>query len=439
MAFSEWVKTSSRSLDNARFCERSHLPPLCSVCLCVVQNGTEESDEFMDVAADKNGRFLIAGRTSGQWNGFNSGGYDFAGVLFNAQSTLPPAPSPTSPPSAGPPGLSTSPSPTTLSPTAELPGLRPTLPLTISPSTAGFSGLSHTPSPTTFPSSVGPTGRSFSTVTIAVVVGFVVAGAAILLAVCLWCRVTRPKDEGRRRAREIPASQLSPSLVVDQSKRVILPIDNIYGPNVADKSIAAPPATSKNVFEFKKSAASAGREEPSKVVGVNGQDHVTVEGGGMLTTSAMATSMAPVALSASPLPCNASIDIIPERAILENATESVVVSRNSTVGAFPGGVEISAAVAIMDAASAVASSSSIPGVSEAARLVSVLVKLVVDSNDNDTTGDWRVRWCRSIVAVLERASELIQKVSEMSARMRRLSMAKYSLKTTFLSRRMNSF
>ncbi|CAN0462475.1 unnamed protein product, partial [Ascophyllum nodosum] len=83
-----------------------------------------------------------------------------------------------------------------------------------------------------------------------------------------------------------------------------------------------------------------------------------------------------------------------------------------TGSAFPGEVGISAAVAVMEAASAVASSSSIPGVSEAARLVSVLVKLVVDKIDNDIARDWRVRWCRSIVAVLERASELIEKSDE---------------------------
>ncbi|CAM9572153.1 unnamed protein product [Ascophyllum nodosum] len=134
----------------------------------------------------------------------------------------------------------------------------------------------------------------------------------------------------------------------------------------------------------------------------------------MLTTSTMATSMTSVALGSGPLPCNPSIDIISETTISESesAVANVAVSRNSTGSALTGGVGISAAVAVMEAASAVASSSSIPGVSEAARLVSVLVKLVVDRKDNDITGDWRVRWCRSIVAVLERASELVEKRDE---------------------------
>ena len=264
----------------------------------------------------------------------------------------------------------------------------------------------------------------------------VVAPVAVLLTVCLWRKIRRLKDEGRHLAREMLPSQMSRSPVVDVSKSVILPTDNSYGPNIV---IAAPPALHENALELEMSASSSRREDLIKVIKVDGQDCVESEGGAMLTNSTTATSMALPALSSRPLLCSPSIVTFPETTISESAATNVAESRNSTGSAFPGKVGISAAVAVMEAASAVASSSSIPGVSEAARLVSVLVKLVVDKLDNDIAGDWRVRWCRSIVAVLELASELIEKVSEVSAQTRRLSNEKYSSTTVFLSRRNNAF
>ena len=264
-------------------------------------------------------------------------------------------------------------------------------------------------------------------------VASVVAAVAALLTVCLCRRITRLKNEGRHLAREMHASQMPRSPVVDLSKSVILPTDNSYGLN---PGIAAPPALPENAVKLGKSAASGGREDLTKV---DGQDCVESEGGAILTTSTMTTSMTSVALSSGPLLCSPSVDTIPKMTTSEGAATNVAESRNSTGSAFPGGMGISVAVAVMEAASAVASSSSIPGVSEAARLVSILVELVVDKKDNDIAGYWRVRWCRSIVAVLERASELIEKVSEVSAWMHRLSNAKYSLTTVVLSRPMNAF
>lgn len=83
---------------------------------------------------------------------------------------------------------------------------------------------------------------------------------------------------------------------------------------------------------------------------------------------------------------------------------------NNSDGASSLHLGIGAAEAVMEAAMAVASSSSIPGVVETAKLVSLLVNLVVDHNSNEDAVDRRVRWCRSIVSILERASELLGKV-----------------------------
>lgn len=73
-------------------------------------------------------------------------------------------------------------------------------------------------------------------------------------------------------------------------------------------------------------------------------------------------------------------------------------------------LDISTVEAVMEAASAVASSSNIPGVEETAMLVTLLMKLAVNHSNNDSTVDRRMRLCRPIVSVLKRASELLEKV-----------------------------
>lgn len=50
----------------------------------------------------------------------------------------------------------------------------------------------------------------------------------------------------------------------------------------------------------------------------------------------------------------------------------------------------------------------IPGVSEAATAMSILVKMVVDSGEHD--GDAKLKQCRSISMVLERAAKVAEKV-----------------------------
>ena len=352
--------------------------PLCSVILCMVQNDMEEDDDFKAVAADQNGRFLMAGGTDGGWNGFNNGAKDFAAILFDANASL----SFTSNSS-----LSTS----RLLATSNS-ASNSSLPSTYSSSLSSTysssllstsnSSLPSTPSPT---SSSSTSSSSSTATTVGVVVAVVVATVA-LLAVCLWWRIRRPEKEDSLLTRGMDASQM-----------------------------ATPSSPPKNALELEKSAALAGHKDLTKVEEVDAQEDVAVEGGDVLTTSTMAPSTTSAAIIAVPLPCNPSVDTTPETMISESAAEKVPVPRKSIGSAFPGGVEISPAMAVMKAASTVASSSSIPGVSEAASLVSVLVQLVVDKEDVDTAGEKRVRWCRSIVALLERASELIEKVREMSA------------------------
>lgn len=75
--------------------------------------------------------------------------------------------------------------------------------------------------------------------------------------------------------------------------------------------------------------------------------------------------------------------------------------------------------AVMEAAQNLAHHCQIPGVSEAAAVVSTLVTLVSDRRDIKSGGDSNLRKCRSIVKVLERASKVAGKVSLRSPRIPR--------------------
>lgn len=68
--------------------------------------------------------------------------------------------------------------------------------------------------------------------------------------------------------------------------------------------------------------------------------------------------------------------------------------------------------AVLEAAQDLAQRSQILGVSEAATLVSILVKLVTDKRGNIAGVEWRVKRCRSIIIILQRAEKLLGKVSQ---------------------------
>ena len=75
-----------------------------------------------------------------------------------------------------------------------------------------------------------------------------------------------------------------------------------------------------------------------------------------------------------------------------------------------GGTVMDIATAVMAAAEGLAQQSFVPGVREAATVVSGLVKLAADHRSNAGDMEKRVRWCRSIVLTLERAGEVLGKV-----------------------------
>lgn len=96
----------------------------------------------------------------------------------------------------------------------------------------------------------------------------------------------------------------------------------------------------------------------------------------------------------------------PPAAAAAAVTAAAASSRRKT----SSGVEYGQAV--LAAAEELAHHCQIPGVSEAATVVSILVHLVTDSRDSLSRGDAAVKKCRSIVRMLERAAKVLGKVSD---------------------------
>lgn len=107
---------------------------------------------------------------------------------------------------------------------------------------------------------------------------------------------------------------------------------------------------------------------------------------------------------------------LPNSLSLALSREGAVNVRGSSgkAGSDPPGTKGKDALGVLQAvlvsAEEIAKMSSIAGISEAATLVSVLVRLFADSRDNAARSDSRVRWCRSILVMLQRAETLLEKV-----------------------------
>lgn len=76
----------------------------------------------------------------------------------------------------------------------------------------------------------------------------------------------------------------------------------------------------------------------------------------------------------------------------------------------PSGGGVGVARAVLEAARDLAQSSPILGISEAATLVTIMVDLVANSRDSNSGGEERLKRCRSIVILLQRASKVLGKV-----------------------------
>lgn len=66
---------------------------------------------------------------------------------------------------------------------------------------------------------------------------------------------------------------------------------------------------------------------------------------------------------------------------------------------------------IMESAVTMAKASSVPGISEIATLLAVLLKLSIDHRNNARVTKQKARWCRSMMVLLKKAEEVLANVS----------------------------
>lgn len=404
----------------------------------VAQDGTVGNDQVRAAASNKDSRVLLAGITEGRWSEINAGAIDFAAVLIELPTLVTPAPS--LPPTTAPllvtpiPTLSATPSSTTERSTTAPSSITTASLELVSPPPSSLpppSSSSQTPPPAAVipdPPSTGSAGSSSSpsTATVTGTVAAAVLVVILVLAMWIWRRNTKRQGKGSQFPRSIHTSPNAPYPDADSSTGNSAgtsgsgnpvhgdappPDDSVSMPSGSSAVSERRPALNSRhaaTVESTKLEASAGRSDSRELA--SGSDHVMLEKDLAEMTSTVENSVPLSAVGVGLPPYDLTGDQDPRKAsktVTEDVTGSTDNSSSSSSSLHLG---ICAAEAVMEAASAVARSSNIPGVGETAMLVTLLVKLVIDHNSNDFDVDRRVRWCRSIVSILERASELLGKV-----------------------------
>ena len=329
--------------------------PFDSLPFSIQQDGTVERDEMRATATDGNARIFMAGKAERWWAEGFVAKFDFAAIVLDIGTTVN----------------------STMSPATSRP--------------ATF------PSP--FPTTSSSTARSDQTSPFVAVIAGAVAGVAVVVlvvALVVCCR----KRVGRRKAEKSLLPRPS------QATNIPLPsgctyVDALPGEDTKEAE-GVPPYTSDCTY---------GRE-PARV---GAQNLIAKPTHVIATTSTVETASVPMEVDTESPPLHdPRADPNPEGANPVRATNMSSGNRASTVyaGKPSRSTRLPMAEAVMEAAAAVANSSSVPGVSEAATLISTLVKLVVERQNNDSAAEWRLRWCRSIVTLLGQASEILGKVRQ---------------------------
>lgn len=337
--------------------------------------------------------FTLQPRTGTNWffpqdtpKGTGADDEDFIVILIEVPTTTPltiiPAPS-----------IPTYPTPSSL-PASSLP------PQTILPVTG-----------TPAPSRTRPTESFSSTVmsTIARTVAAVVAVVILLLTVWVWRRNIRPNVEGSQFPRSVHTTTNAPYVEAEPSEgnpadewRFVDPIHGDAPPSystvitsggapVVCERRPGPAARTAEVIKSTGPAASAGHGHMSEQVSDDDQDQLTPEAHPVETTSSV-ENPAPLPTLVTVLPpYDPTADQDTRKASESAFKDATGATDGSSSGTSSLHLDISTVEAFMNAASAVASSSNIPGVRETAMLVTLLVKLVDDHSNNDITVDRRVR------------------------------------------------
>ncbi|CAM9445750.1 unnamed protein product [Ectocarpus fasciculatus] len=382
-------------------------------------NQASSSDDFMlrGMAAGSDGRMVMVGSTNGSWGGeANVGSEDFLVVLLNT-STLG-----TSTPATASPTVALSPAPATPvqafppSPTpVELPA--PTL------APSGVSSWTLTPSAdnsSTVDSMDVRSGDESASGNTAIVAGVVAAvAAAIFIALAVWYKrrpgtmsiktgsVVPPANEydnlehGRGGDNHQGAKQHAPVVVHGgdgQPPRMRKPMEAVRGGGGTAAASEAAPAGSAS------RSTKQATQMPMKTRRVAFPGVVEEEFSAQQASTATKST---IVLTAEP----ADTSFISSKGTPHFAGDHMLASgegeashTDSRRASFASNVGVGQAVVV--AAKELAHHCQVPGVSEVATLVSLLVNLVTDSCDNISGSDGRLRQCRSIIILLSRADKV---------------------------------
>lgn len=105
-------------------------------------------------------------------------------------------------------------------------------------------------------------------------------------------------------------------------------------------------------------------------------------------------------------PLNAGDDPVEKNAPVAASGSSTSKAANGRASSNGAGV----GQAVMEAAQNLAEHSGIPGVAEAATLLSILVNLVMNNRSSINAADKRIKWCRSVVNMIQRAEKVLGEV-----------------------------
>ncbi|CAM9894223.1 unnamed protein product [Ectocarpus fasciculatus] len=354
---------------------------------------TGNASRLYGMAAGSDGKMILAGYTDGSWgDDANLGSDDFVAVML---STIPATPAPSSPgdhQTGGPTGAPSTPAKTT--------------PVPSSASNSPVGGLTDISSGDGSASSTAP----------------IIAGALSTVAIVALSAVgflLRKRRAAKKKGanREDPSAppidgledgqqhgvSLSKSAVVYGGDNPTLhqnnhspPANHIKSADAAANGEGAVAVSATQVGgSVPFSTSYTGKAAGIALAGGAAEDYPAQQIYSMATTSAVD---------------NSTLDRADVAGIASDAGEEAVFSADgpkpasSAAGRRGSYNDVGVGRAVMLAAQELAQRCQIPGVSEAAATVSILVNLVTDSRDSNNKGDATLKQCRSIVMALERAA-----------------------------------
>lgn len=381
------------------------------------------------VAAGSDGKAILAGFTDGSWGGEASiGDDDFLAVLldFGPPTTPSPTVALTVTPATPPPSTAAT-SPATPSPSAAATSsATPRSPDIVAPSSvvtpAPSPGASSVANPVTTTSSEGS--ASDTTPVVVGVVSAVAGTALIALAVFLkrWRAAKKyphspplppsDNDDDLEHHREQPQSVQPPTPVV--VARGVANGSRSGAPPPYQHNAPPPPYQAQAVGAplqwSTEQVANAVKHGGASLVGENAhacsaEQSLTATGSTANVSTAERSEMAQFYHGQSGAGAASVGDGPQPEEVSGRGRASSAADRPGEAG----GVGLGHAVLM--AAQELARNCQLPGVSEAAAVVCILVNLVTDSRQNNDGSDARLRQCRSIVMMLNRAAKVAGKVS----------------------------